>query len=337
MNADKPIDTPGEPTQPDDPTSGLPLFHRQLRIESLAERLHDLAAEWERRTFATRPEVVDGVLFPLLQHLGWETGKLGVVAPDFETPAVAVDFALCDPPGDPRVLVAVGALPEAGAAVVDHPFDDCSAQAIQLAVSEDGRDWRLHFPAGAGGIRNRRFAGFDLVDTANERIAPTLDAYLSFHAVSSGEAFRDAARVYGERRFPAEAHGAWRRAMAGSEVERRFMREVEQVIGVPPDRNRAQGFVRAQIGSLSWPPDPPDPTPACRVAVGDKVYVYDFASRDIVTRVLVGAEPDWEKGEVSRDSPIDYALLGAREGEEREVRLPDREPSRIRIVLIADA
>lgn len=54
-------------------------------------------------------------------------------------------------------------------------------------------------------------------------------------------------------------------------------------------------------------------------------------------RVVVGCEPDWNKGEVSRDSPVGYALLGAHEGEEREVGLPEQDPSRIRIVLIADA
>ena len=98
-----------------------------------------------------------------------------------------------------------------------------------------------------------------------------------------------------------------------------------------------QGYVRSQLSSINWPADPPDPEPARRVAVSDKVYVYDFESREIVTRVVVGTEPDWNKNEVSRDSPIGFALLGAHEGEEREVRLPDRDPNRIRIVLIADA
>ena len=67
------------------------------------------------------------------------------------------------------------------------------------------------------------------------------------------------------------------------------------------------------------------------------MYVYEFDPREIVTRVVVRGEPDWDKGEVSRDSPIGYALLGAHEGEEREVSLPGQEPNRIRIVLIADA
>ena len=62
--------------------------------------------------------------------------------------------------------------------------------------------------------------------------------------------------------------------------------------------------------------------------------MYDFESREIIVKVVVGWEPDWDKGEVSRDSAIGHALLGAREGEEREVMLPGREPMHLRIVLI---
>ena len=120
-------------------------------------------------------------------------------------------------------------------------------------------------------------------------------------------------------------------------VLRHFLREMKEGTGAPADRKRAQRFILGQIDSIHWPPDPPDPEPARRVEVGDEVYVYDFESREIVTWVVVGTEPDWEKGEVSRDSPIGYALLGAHEGEEREVGLPGQEPKRIRIVLIADA
>ena len=68
--------------------------------------------------------------------------------------------------------------------------------------------------------------------------------------------------------------------------------------------------------------------------MGDRVLVYNFDSRKIDAWVLVGGEPDWDKGDVSRNSPIGRALFGAREGEERELTLPGREPTPVRIVLI---
>jgi len=334
VDTDRPNDHDDGPRPADDPAGGLPLFDRQWRIESLARRLRELAGDFEHGNFKARRDIEEGVLLPLLRHLGWDVEEPRVVVPGFETPGGVVDFALGHPPGHPRILVRIGAPPGSVDAPGDHPFRDCSIPAIQLAVSEDGRRWRFHFPAGRGSIRNREFARFDIVGDASEDVAEAFDTYLSFHAVKPGEAFRDAERKYRDRRFPAEAHGAWRRSVAGREVLRRFLRELQEAVGVPADRRRALGFVRGQLSSIRWPPDPPDPKPARRVAVGDRVWVYDFKSREIIVRMVVGSEPDWDEGEVSRDSAIGHALLGAREGEEREIRLPGREPMHLRIVLI---
>ena len=336
VNADSRHDPAGEPRPVDDPAGGLPLFDRRLRIESLTEKLSGLADDFEQRNIATQSlrDVADAVVLPLLRHLGWDAGDPRVVAPGFETAAGVADFSLCHPAGNPRILVKIGELPGPAPDRKDHPFDDCAIQAVQLAVSEDGRDWRLHFPAGRGDIRNREFARFDIVDDRGEDIAETLDTYLSFHAARSGEAYREAERDFGDKRFPSEAQGAWRRSLAGREVRRRFLREMEEAMGVPAGRRCAAGFVRGQLASIRWPPDPPDPKPSRRVEVGDRVWVYDFESREIIIRVVVGREPDWDKGEVSRDSAIGHALLGAREGEEREVMLPSLEPMHLRIVLI---
>ena len=318
-----------------DPGEGLPLFDPRLRVEALAGTLRQVRGDFEQGNVSTPRGVADFVLLPVLRQLGWDTGDRSRVVPGFETGAGAVDFALCSPPGTPRVLVTIGTLPGSAGAAGTHPFDDCSIRPLQVAVSEDGRAWRFHFPAGQGRIRNREFERFDIVDDETENIAEVLDGYLSFHATGSGEAFAEAARDYGERRFPAEAQAAWRRALAGPEVLGRFLREMEEATGVPADRGRAGRFIRGQIGRIRWPADPPDANPARQVGVGDRVFVYNFESREIETRVVVGGDdPDWEKGEVSRYSVIGRALFGAREGEEREFRLPDREPERIRIVLI---
>ena len=66
--------------------------------------------------------------------------------------------------------------------------------------------------------------------------------------------------------------------------------------GTPADSERAEKFIRGQIDSVHWPADPPDPRPARRVEVGDVVWVYDFATREMAVHVVVGTDPDWEKG-----------------------------------------
>lgn len=334
--ANRPDDAAARKGGADDGTEELPLFARGLRIKSLAERIGELAAGFEDGGFPNRDEVADGVLLPILLHLGWDIADTRVVAPGFETPAGTVDFALCHPPGEPRVLVSIGALPGSTADSGDHPFEDTSIPALQVTVAEDGREWAIHFPAGRGSMRNRRFARFDVADDPTEDAAGILDTYLSFHAVRSGDAFRMAALDYAELRFPAEAHGAWRRALKGREVRHRFLRELKEAVGVPADRDRAQEFIAGQIGSVEWPADPPDPQPARRVQLGDKVYVYDFESREIVVRVVVGSDPDWGNGEVSRESAFGHALLGAHEGDVRNVKMPGGQCLRMRIVLIVD-
>ena len=334
--ANRPDDAVAREGGADDGTEELPLFARGLRIKSLAERIGELAAGFEEGGFPNRDEVADRVLLPILLHLGWDIADTRVVAPGFDTPAGAVDFALCHPPREPRVLVSIGKLPGSAAGPGNHPFEDTSIPALQLAVADDGREWAIHFPAGRGSIRNRRFAHVDIVDDSSEDAARILDTYLSVHAVRSGDAFRMAGRDYAELRFPAEAHGAWLRALKSREVRRRFLRELEEAVGAPADRDRAQAFVLGQIGSVEWPADPPDPEPARRVQVGDRVYVYDFESREIVVRVVVRSDPDWGNGEVSRESAFGHALLGAHEGDVRDVRMPGGQCSRMRIVLIVD-
>ena len=300
---------------------GPGLFDERLRIDAIADRVREL----KRDGAGTGAVPVEDLILPLLEMLGWEVDDEDAVARAFATPGGEVDFALCRAPGDARILIRVGA---------SDPFDDLSTGAVQVAVSEDGDVWRFHFPKGRGSLHNREFARFRILEDEETTVAETLHAYVDRHAVTSGEALDRAEADYTEGRFPAEARAAWRRVLNGPEVLKRFRCEMEEVIGVAPDPERASGFVRRQLGSLRWPPDPPDPRPARRVGVGDRVWVYDFAKREIVVRRVVGRDPDWEKGEVSAESSVGRGLRGAREGETREVLLPSGERRRARIVLI---
>lgn len=322
----------GESTRPT--AKQLDVFDPALRRDALARELQKGFAHLAERETPTASEIRDSVVFPVLWHLGWDVvGDRSVVVRGFETAAGAVDFALCHPLGEPKVLVKIGAIPEPGeGATGAHPFSDCALPAIQLAVSEDARAWSLYFPAGRGTVCNREFARFEMAPEADA--LPAIRHYLAFHAVRSGQAFRQAGREYGRKRFPADALRAWRSVLTGKEIVEQFSREMEEATGVAPDREQAERFVSGQVGGIRWPADPPDPEPVRRVKVGDRVWIYDPGSREIVTRVVVGREPDFGKEEVSRDSPYGVALLGAREGEERELRLPGQERRPFRIVLI---
>lgn len=326
----------GQPGSADDPFAGLPLFETQLRIDALARTVVDVADALEQQPPSSPLEVRDAVVFPILRGLGWDVGDDRLVVRGLRTATGVADLALCRPARDPQVLVKIGALAETGDRAGSHAFEDCTLRAIQLAVSEDGRVWRLHFPAGRGSIGNREFARFDIVEDVRKEVAAAFDRYFAFHSAESGNGVREAARDYGERRLPAEGYAAWRRVLLGEEIRERFAREVAETIGVVPDRELTDTFVHGQVASVQWPADPPDPVPARRVAVGDRVWTYDSRSHEIVMHVVVDADPDCEQGEVSPGSAIGSALLGGAEGEERDVVRPNGEPGRIRIVLIGD-
>ena len=318
----------------DDPAGGLPLFDRSLRIQALRERTGELKDCMDRVQLRTSAEVLKTVVEPLLAQLGWDLTDPKMVATGAEAGSGKPDFALCDRRGRPAILVKIVVASDSGKNEDDHPFADCDIEALQLAIRGNGREWTFHFPSGCGSLRNREFAGFDIVRDPERDIAEILEDYLAVHAVQSGEAIRQAQLDYGDKRFPAEAPAAWRRSLLGSEILERFAGEIEEATGVPVGGDRAQEFVRRQVDAVPWPADPPDPRPARRIALADKAWVYNFSSREIRTYAVVGSEPDWEAGEVSRDSPIGSALLGAREGETINVALPGQEPSPVRVLLI---
>lgn len=336
MDPDGSTGSAGVPSRPDPTVEQPSLFDAAVRRDALARELREGFAYLAERGTTTASEVCDSVVFPVLAHLGWDVGgESSAVLGGLETAAGAVDVALCHPPGEPKVLVRIGAVPEMGdGATPSHPSADCTLQAIQLAVSADARVWRLYFPADRASIRDREFARVGMPPDADG--LTILRRYLAFHAVRLGEAFRQARREYRRIRFPAEALPAWRRILSGEELVERFSREMEEATGVAPDREQAEQFVSGQLSVIRWPADPPDPAPARRVKVGDRVWIYDPGSREIVACAVVDRDPDFGKGEVSRDSPYGSAVLGAREGEEKELRLPGQEPRPVRIVLIGN-
>ena len=313
---------------------GLPLFNREWRIQDLSELVKELEKDMERGRFRTRQAVVDGILKPLFTQLDWDFADYGMVVERFETLTGSADFALCLSGGDPRILIRIAPPDDPDSREDAHPFHDLTIPAIQLSVSEDGRLWRLHFGAGRGSLRNREFARFDVGSDPEKQVAEILETFLARHAIKSGEALRQAERDYGAKRFPAEALAAWRRALLGPEIMERFVKEMREATGVPPDRARAEAFVRGQVDAVPWPADPPDPVASRRVVLGDRVWFHDYAAGGIATKVVVGGDPDWDADEVSRDSPVGHALLGAGEGEERRVGVPGEDPRAIRIVLI---
>ena len=98
-----------------------------------------------------------------------------------------------------------------------------------------------------------------------------------------------------------------------------------------------QQFVQARIGHLAWRMselskiDVSD-IPSDRVGFGSTVRVLNLATNEEATFTIVAGDYiDLDAGHISLDSPIGRGLLGARQGDDVEVRLPAGE-RRFRVV-----
>ncbi|MCY4572018.1 MAG: GreA/GreB family elongation factor [Gemmatimonadetes bacterium] len=89
-----------------------------------------------------------------------------------------------------------------------------------------------------------------------------------------------------------------------------------------------QQFVQARIGHLAWRMSEISKInvkdiPADRVGFGSTVRVLNLATQDETTfKIVAGDYIDLDAGHISLESPIGQGLLGARQGDDVNVRLP---------------
>ena len=228
--------------------------------EPLASVIEALAQRISGGGFRSEADISQGVVKPVLHELEWPIFDVEVVAPEFKIGSRNVDYALCHPAGKPAVLLEVKALGKADGRGERQLFEYCFHQGVPIAVLTDGRRWSLFFPAGQGSYEERRFAQIDLVEDDWDDSATALRRYLSFVAVRSGEARRQADRDYEAARSQEEAASeyasVWKKLLSRPEalLLDRFSEEVEAATGVRPDQERAAAFIRNQIGVGYVPP-----------------------------------------------------------------------------------
>ncbi len=221
-------------------------------LETLTSTIVDLKQGIAAGSFRSEAEISRGVVTRILHELAWPVFDVHVVTPEFKIGTRKADYALCQPPGKPAVLVEVKDLGKADGKGEKQLFEYCFHQGVPIAVLTDGRSWSFFFPAGQGSYQERRFALVDLVGDDPADSAKTLSDYLHAHDVQSGEARNRAQRDHEAARQKKEAaskyFSVWSKLLSGPEslLLDLFREEVEQVTGVRPDRAGAAEFIRAQ-------------------------------------------------------------------------------------------
>ena len=232
------------------------------RIARLASTIEDLREGLAGGRFQSEAEISQGVVKRILHDLGWDTFDVQVVKPEFKIESRMVDYALCQPPGSPAVLVEVKALGKADVKGQKQLFHYCFDQGVPIAVLTDGCEWHLFYTTGQGAYEDRLFARLNLIDDGFRDSATTLAKYLNREDVRSGAARKVAEEDYETRRQQRQAvthfRVVWRRLLAGPDslLLDLFREEVENETGVRPSRVLAAEFIRSSsaVGLASRAP-----------------------------------------------------------------------------------
>ena len=208
---------------------------------------------------------------PVLNLLGWEVFNTRIVWPGFTFDGGRVDFALCDPPGEPRCFIEVlyqGALSSPDTTRQGKKANNAREKLMKCAfdsgahllVLTDGLTWGFYLPAQVGTDEERQVFMLGLLDLSEHdqiKAAEVLTQYLLKQDVVSGAAQSKAQQEYRDRKRRARAlrgvPQAWNRLVSTGEelLIDLLAEECEASTGVRPERSDVQSFLK----SLAYPGD----------------------------------------------------------------------------------
>lgn len=201
--------------------------------------------------FSNEQAVSQGIVLRLLQELGWDTWDTALVWPEFQTGEGRCDFALCDPPSKPAVLIEVKQPGRAEEDAVRQALEYAFHTGVPFVVLTDGRTWSFYLPAEQGSYEDRRVYKLDLFERPPGEAAEILQRYLVRARVKSGESLETARSEYRSRSRKTQARGAipeaWRELVEkGDELlVALLVSSVESKAGVRPDDDDVAEFLAA--------------------------------------------------------------------------------------------
>ncbi len=225
--------------------------------EQLIQHIVDIRNRLSQGEYDSEAAVSNGVVKRLLEAVGWPRYDQQVVRHEFPIETRKVDFALCDPPGEPRVLIEVKAVGSADQKGEDQLFQYCFRRGVKLAILTDGRTWKFYFPYGGGEYSDRLFRSLDIAAEDDTTTAETFMWFLAIDAVKSGVTFDRCEEAYAEcqsQRRAAEAFGSvWNSLLCGSDkgLVDIFARKVEEDTGIRPKQQTVVEFIRRQATQRS--------------------------------------------------------------------------------------
>ena len=179
---------------------------------TLKEHIDDIRGRLEKGEFPNEAAVSDDIVRRLVHELGWPRYQSQIVYPQYHVEGGKVDFALCHPLSEPRVLIEVKQVGNIEGAE-EQLFRYAFRRGVPIAILTDGQKWRFFYPIGEGDYRERQVHETDLIEDDSEEIAKRLDRYLNYEAICTGEAAKaieeDYQNVSRQRQVATRLPEAW--------------------------------------------------------------------------------------------------------------------------------
>ncbi len=233
----------------------------------LEEHLRSIQDGIRAGNFTSQAAVSQGIVLRILQALSWPTFDIRIVTPEYPLNGRRVDFALCHPPGRPRILLEVKP-PGQAASGERQLFEYAFHRGVPMAILTDGQEWHFYLPAEPGDYTERRLYRLDIVERDLEESVARLTRYLSYEAVCSGAALEaaraDYRNVARQRVIEETLPQAFRKLIEdGEELLLELVADrVEEICGYKPESDTVAAFLQSSvriIGESSLPAPPPSP------------------------------------------------------------------------------
>ena len=156
---------------------------------TLKEHIGNIRKRLEQKIFKSETAIRQGIVDPILRSLAWPTEDTQIVFPEYPVGEGWVDYALCDPLGNPRVFIEakqVGrSLEEAEAQLSEYD----SYVRVPIAIATDGQKWRFFHLSGEGRW-NREVCELDIFTGDSKEIGAYLDRHLNYELICSGTSLK---------------------------------------------------------------------------------------------------------------------------------------------------
>ncbi len=255
--------------------------------KALDDAIEDIRAGIEEGRHESEAAVSQGVVLQLLATLSWPIFHTKIVTPEYRVERGRVDFALCDPPGEPVAYIEVKNK-ELSESEERQLFEYAFRQGVKLAVLTSGRMWSFFLPFGIDDshgssvhYRDRYAHKVDLMQEGTTECRYRFLRYLEFEALKSGQAVASAQEDFRAAARDKSIQSALRTALPGVRRElpdgphERLVEPlsdaVQRLSGCRPERDTVSHFLREQVNvapRLATPSAGPATSSATHESVG---------------------------------------------------------------------